>query len=298
MTLLMDRNGNTIMELETANISALPNGWQWPEPVKLLAADGHTDLYGLVFRPTDFSPDQQYPVLNYIVSAPWLSVVPKGSFHNCRGYANRHYFYGAALAELGFIVVLIDSRGTPLRSKAFQDESYGWIPAAANQDDHSSALQQLAARYPYMNMNKVGVFTPNGYRSGLHNFLERQDIYSVCVVINLMDNRLISGAIEGDKYEGCEGPAADRRYPEQLVENLQGKLLLMHPTSSMVSVFYPPAATFRVIEALQKANKDFDMLVVPSLCTGYLMRRAWDYLVEHLQDREPPTAFELGEVSL
>lgn len=113
-----------------------------------------------------------------------------------------------------------------------------------------------------------------------------------------MDNRLISGAIEGDKYEGCEGPAADRRYPEQLVENLQGKLLLMHPTSSMVSVFYPPAATFRVIEALQKANKDFDMLVVPSLCTGYLMRRAWDYLVEHLQDREPPTAFELGEVSL
>ena len=300
ISLLIDREGKEVMKLETANISSLPDGWQWPEPVKLRAGDGKTDIYGLLFRPSDFSPNTCYPVINYIVSSPKLSVVPKGSFHNSRGYIDRHYFYGAALAELGFIVVLIDSRGTPLRSKAFQDESYGWIPSSANKMDHMKGLQQLAKRYPFMDINRVGIFT-NGYRSGLQNFLENQELYKVCVVMSQFDSRLMGSTIDGDKWEGCEGPSNDKRYPEQLVNDMQGKLLLMHAMTSLLSASYPPAATFRVIDSLQKANKNFDMLIVSDggyLYTSYMMRRAWDYLVQHLQHIPPPKEFKLKEVNV
>lgn len=299
VSLLIDREGNDILPLEEADISVLPTGWQWPEPLKMLAADGKTDIYGLLFRPSNFCPDEQYPVINYVVSIPSLAVVPKGSFHSSSGYV-RHYFFGASLAELGFIVVFIDSRGTPLRSKAFQDESYGWMPSSANKEDHLGGLKQLAARYPFMDMNRVGVFTNNGFCSALHHFLSCQDIYKVCVALSVLDTRLISSTIEGDKWEGCDGPIKDARYPEDLVENLQGKLMLMHAITSIVSPAYPPTAAFRVVDALQKANKDFEMLMVPDggfMCTSYMFRRGWDYLVKHLLGVEPPKEFRLENIS-
>ena len=239
-------------------------------------------------------------MINGSNSRPKLSVVPKGSFHTSRGYADRHYFYGAALAELGFIVLVLDSRGTPLRSKAFQDESYGWIPSSANTEDHASAIQQLVQRYPYMDLNRVGICC-QAYRSGLQNFLERQDLYKVGVQMNLLDNRLIGCTIEGDNFEGVDGPSDDKCYPEQLVDNLSGKLLLMTAMSSYLASTYPPAGTFRVIDALHKANKDFDMLIVPDGglgCTNYMFRRAWDYLVKYLQGVESPKEFELADVSM
>ena len=302
-SLLIDHQGRTILEVESADISALPDNWQWPEPVKLLAADGKTDIYGLLFRPSDFSPDKSYPIINFINSGPWLSVVPKGSFHTSRGYADRHYFYSAAMAELGFIVLNLDSRGSPLRSKAFLDESYGWIPASANTDDHAGAIQQLVQRYPYMDINRVGICSQL-YRSGLQNFLERQDLYKVCVQMSLLDNRLIGCTVEGDKWEGINGPNGNtHRYPEELVSQLKGKLMLMHTITSAVSTTYPSAATFRVVEALQKANKAFEMLMVPGSpsglpCSGYMTRRGWDFLVKHLQDVTPPAEFELIDIKM
>ena len=87
----------------------------------MTAADNKTAIYGVLFRPSNFSENAKYPVINMIVGGPWLSAVPRGSFHNSRGYIDRYYFQGAALAELGFMVVVIDSRGTPSRNKAFQD---------------------------------------------------------------------------------------------------------------------------------------------------------------------------------
>ena len=282
----------------------MPDNWQWPEPVKLLAADGKTDIYGLLFRPSDFSPDKSYPVINFINSGPWLSVVPKGSFHTSRGYADRHYFYSAAMAELGFIVLNLDSRGSPLRSKAFLDESYGWIAASANTDDHAGAIQQLTQRYPYMDINRVGI-CGQGYCSGLQNFLERQDLYKVCAEMALLDNRLIGCTIEGDKWEGINGPDNNtHRYPEELASQLKGKLILMHVTTSMLSAAYPSTAAFRVIEALQKANKTFEMLMVPGsssdspYCNSYMTRRGWDFLVKHLLKATPPNEFELTDVAL
>lgn len=298
-TELFDRQGNHLLQLDVADVSSLPDGWTWPEPVEMDSADGITKIYGVIFRPSHFSVDVSYPIINYIVSSPWLSVVPKGSFHNSR-YADRHYFFGAALAELGFVVVLIDGRGTPLRSKLFQDESYGWIPSSANQDDHVFAIRQLSSRYPYMDLDRVGVFA-QGYRSGLQSFLERQDFYKVCVSMSVLDNRLMSCSVEGDKFEGRNGPQDDKLYPEDLVSGLKGKLFLMHAMNSVLSPAYPPSAMFRIVESLKKNDKKFDMLVVPDggiACTSYMFRRAWDFLVTHLQDSTPPKEFNLTDVHM
>lgn len=297
-SLLFNAEGERLLELETADISGLPAGWQWPEPVKLLAADGHTDIYGVVFRPSNFCADKQYPVINMIVGGPWFASVPHGSFHTSRGYADRYYFQGAALAELGFIVVVIDSRGTPLRDKAFQDTCYGWIPSSANTEDHRAALEQLASRYPEMDLNRVGVFSPTGYQGGIQNLLECPDLYQTGVINLFQDSRLIGCTIEGDKYHGVDGPSADKRYPEQLAENWQGKLLLIHAMYGVCVPCYPPAGTLRLVDALRKANKDFDLLMLPhaeGVMGSYEMRRAWDYLVRHLQGVEPPKEFLLGQ---
>jgi dipeptidyl-peptidase-4 len=300
VSVLLNRDGKEILELETTDLSRLPTGWQWPEPFTVKSADRETDLYGAVFRPSDFSPDKQYPVLNYLVSGPWIYVTPKSSFHSAQcGHSMRHYLYASALAELGFIVMLLDGRGTPLRSKAFQDESYGWIPASGNTDDHAYAIDQLVERFPYMDKNNIGIFS-SAYRSGLQNFMERQDLYKACVQMLCLDDRL-NGAFIGEKYEGLVHSDKAKHYPEDLVENLRGKLMLMDSISSSVSTAYPPAATFRIVEALQRANKDFEMLVLPHGgfgCNSYMFRRAFDFLTENLLGETPPKEFSFDDVNM
>lgn len=304
VSVLIDRAGNIILTLEKASFTDVFESWYPPKPVQVLAADGKTNLYGVLFYPSNFSPDKQYPIINMINGAPWLTAVPKASFRSAKVYSDLFFFYCSALAELGFIVLILDSRGTPLRSKSFQDESYGWIPSAANTDDHAGAIAQLTKRYSYMDNERVGIFTVTGYRSALQNFLERQDIYQVCVQMNLMDNRLISCTNEGDKYEGRRGTSAGKCYPEQLVENLCGKLLLLVSLKSAHhSPAYPAAATLRVIDALQKANKDFDQVIVGTggrarSVTSYQYRRAFDYLVKHLQGEQPPKEFSFQTLEL
>ncbi|WP_417466195.1 DPP IV N-terminal domain-containing protein [Kordiimonas sp.] len=303
VSLLIDRNGTEILTLEETDMSALPEDWCPPKPVELLAADGKTDLYGALFYPSGFTTDKQYPVINMINGGPWLPAVPKASFNSALVYADMFYFYCSAMAELGFIVLVLDSRGTPLRSKSFQDESYGWIPSAGNTGDHAGAIEQLTERYPYMDADRVGIFTVTGYRSALQNFLERQDLYKVCVQMNLMDNRLIGGTIEGEKYEGVDGPTADKLYPEQLVDNLRGKLLLITSLYSSNSAAYPAAGILRVVDALQKANKDFDQVIVGTggrgrTVSAYQYRRAFDYLVTHLLGAEPPKEFSFDVLEM
>ena len=301
VTVLLNRDGDILQELETADVSGLPDGWHWPEPVQMKAADGKTDIYGALFRPSGFTEDKQYPVINLIVGGPWLSAIPKGSFHNSRGYADRYYFQGAALAELGFIVVIIDSRGTPLRDKTFHDACYGWIPSSASTEDHRSGLEQLAARYPEMDISRVGVFSPTGYQGGLQNLMEAPDFYKVGVINMLQDSRFVGCTVEGDKYQGVNGPGKDKCFPEQLAEQWEGKLLLMHSLYGPLFNAYPPTPTLRMVDALRNANKDFDLLLVPNtnlpVMGSYEVRRAWDYLVRHLQNVEPPKEFKLGEFS-
>jgi len=283
--LLLNRAGEIVLQLETTDISKLPTGWQWPESVKMTAADGHTDIYGVLFRPSDFDEAKQYPVINMIVSGPWLAAVPHGSFHNSRSYADLYYFQGTALAELGYMVVVIDSRGTPLRSKAFQDESYGWIPSSANTDDHLSAIEQLAQRYPSMDVNRVAIFGPSGYQSSIQNLMECPDFYKVGVINMLQDSRLIGCTAEADKFHGIDGPAEGQCFPEELVDDFKSNLLLFHPLGGPYAEGYIVAAPFRLVEALREANKNVDLLMIPTraLAGGeYEMRRTWEYLLKYL----------------
>lgn len=290
---LVNRQGEMILELEAADVSALPSNWQWPEPVKLVGADDSTDIYGLVFRPSDFSPEASYPILSFTPSvSPDFPIVPKGAFG--RGInAGYDYYVAAALAELGFIVIMVDTRGSSFRSKAFKDVSYGWIESACNFDDLIASTQQLAKRYSYMDLNRVGILTCLGGPGGLQGLLQHPDFYKVGISHQLHDSRLMSASLWGEMYEGISGPDSDRQYPEEMVNNLRGKLLLI---GGMLDPVTPPAAIFRVVEALQKGNKDFDLLLLPNLehdISGYVLRRMWDYLVRNLLGAEPPREFRL-----
>lgn len=292
VSILLDRTGKAILELETTDISRLPDDWQWPEPVKTLAADGKTDIYGLMFKPSDFSPDQSYPVVSHVFNVPDAPFVAKGSFEHSL-FLNWCYLDAAALAELGFIVVQVDGRGTPWRSKAFQDESYGSYQAASNLDDHVAGIKQLAESYPCMDVSRVGIYSCIGTDGVVMGMLKYPNFYKVGVNGDcLHDTRLESAQLVGDMYEGVSGSMSQPL--EEQVGSLKGKLLLIH---GMLNNMAPPAATFRLIDALMAANKDFDMLLPPKmghdLIPDYLMRRAWDYLVEHLMGAEPPKQFHL-----
>ena len=293
VSFLVDQQGGVLLELEVADVSALPDNWQWPEPCKLLAADDRTDIYGVVFRPSNFSSKTSYPILTLASSpSPDFPIVPKGSF--CNGIASGYdYFMAAALAELGFVVLIIDTRGASYRCKAFKDESYGWVESACNFEDLIAGTQQIARRYCYMDLNRVGIVTTSGGPGGLQGLLQHPDFYKVGISHMLHDCRLMSAPMWGEMYEGILDSNTDRQYPEEMVEKLQGKLLLI---DGMLDTVTPPSGIFRVVEALQKANKDFDLLLLPNLehdISSYVVRRIWDYLVKFLLGTEPPREFKL-----
>ena len=287
---LLNREGEKILDLEIPDNSGLPKNWQWPEPVKMKAADGKTDIYGVLYRPSDFSPDKSYPIIDQSFIGYPYPIAVKGSIANSFLFG-MFYYEAAALAELGFVVVQIDGRGSRYRGKAFRDESYGWINSASHIDDHVAGIKQLAERFPYMDLEHVGIC---GLRMGgngvLEGLLKHPDFYKVGTATQLYDTRVM-GANWGDFDEGAV-PSLNQKHPEELVHHLKGKMLLMVGLQDYV----PPAVTFRLVEALQRANKDFDLVVEPNWgysASTYQIRRAWDYLVQHLKGEEPPKEFKL-----
>ena len=289
VSLLLDRGGNECLMLETADVSGLPDNWQWPEPVMLKAADGSTPISGVVFRPSDFDPNQSYPVLDG--SFAYVSAI--GSFSN--GHTgNMIYLQAAAYAELGFIVVLIHNRGKDgLRDRAFSEYQSPNFPeppllsVRSPKTDCVAGIQQLAQRYPYMDLKRVGVIEFCSQPNALAGMLVHPDFYTVGVsTFSCADSRVFNA-------HGRLPVADDQHHYEDLAVHLQGKLLI---TTGMMEWVMPVATTFRLIEALQKANKRFDMLILPNLCHGYnsyVIQRCWDYVVEHLQGCTPPKDFVL-----
>jgi dipeptidyl-peptidase 4 len=284
-TYLIDRDGKKLMDLETATIS-VPKGWQWPEPVKMLAADGKTDIYGVIYRPSNFSPDKSYPVINHVQNDYYLT--QKGSFN--QGPQPMSFFDSAALAELGFIVVQIDGRGTEHRGKAFYEHAYRHPNKLDDQDDHVAGIKQLARRYPYMDLDRVGIISTLYGSGGAYGVLAYPDFYKVGVNGGLvMDSRSHFFASK-EKFYGPEGPHSSHKQLEDLAGNLKGKLLLIaHP------IGFP--THLRLTHALKKANKDYEMIVElrgnAGVLTRYTLRRTWDYLVRNLQGNEPPKGFKL-----
>jgi dipeptidyl-peptidase 4 len=286
LSYVIDRDGRKVMDLEEADLS-LPDGWQWPEPVMMKAADGKTDICGVIYRPPHFSPDQSYPILDDTLLGHGMPIVPKSSF---RPATDLFFYQAAALAQLGFIVVQIDGRGTGYRDKVFKEAGYGH-PDYELIEDHVAGIRQLADRYSYMDINRVGIVGQAvGGNGVLRGMLEHPDFYRVGVCGQIFDHRVMFHYY-GDVFEG---PLQNSQgtHLEALASNLKGKLLML---VSLVS-FLPAASSLRMVEALNRANKDFEQVVEPNGgygATPYQIRRSWDFLVRHLLGEEPPVDFDM-----
>jgi dipeptidyl aminopeptidase/acylaminoacyl peptidase len=287
-TVIRDRTGKLITTLETADTSNMPKWWRWPTPARFVAADGKTEISGVVFRPSDYDSHQRYPVIDYIYGGPQVSYVPKA-------FDDLTYLDPASIAELGFVVVIVDGRGTTQRSRAFHTESYGRVETASNVEDHIAAVRQLAERDPAIDASRVGItgFSGGGYMTA-SAMLRFPDFYKVGIAGSGNHDQRLFWNTWGERYEGY--PVQDR-YAQQAnqtyANNLKGKLLLIH---GLLDTGVHPSNVFQLEQALVDANKDFDMLLFPRDhhdMPGYGTRRLWDYFVTNLAGETPPREFKL-----
>ena len=298
VTVLRDRDGGQVMVLEEADMSALQaSGWQPPMPFSVKARDGDTDLHGLLFRPSNFDPNQKYPVVNYQYPGPQSGSVGSRSFRSSHRDLQ-------AIAELGFVVIELDAMGTPNRSKTFHEAYYGNM-GDNGLPDQMGGITQLAERHEWIDAETVGIFGHSGGGFGAADAIMRYPgFYDVAVSqAGNHDNRNYEDDW-GEKWQGLleVNPDGTTNYDNQanqlLAENLEGKLLIAHGT---LDTNVPPSNTMLVVNALIEANKDFDLLLLPNRGHGfgnepYMMRRRWDYFVRHLLGAEPPQGYEIGKL--
>jgi dipeptidyl-peptidase 4 len=275
-------DGKLVCEVERAESSALhKTGWRAPERFVAKGRDGTTDIFGIIIRPTNFNPRKKYPVIENIYAGPHGSFVPK-DFRTI-GTMNE-------LAELGFIIVQIDGMGTSHRSKAFQDVSWKNL-GDSGFPDRILWLKAAAKTRPWMDLSRVGIYGGSaGGQSSTRAMLAHGDFYKAAVSdCGCHDNRM-------DKIwwnEQWMGWPIGAHYEEQSnvtqAKNLQGKLLLI---VGELDRNVDPSSTMQVVNALIKADKDFDLLVVPGGGHGiaespYGKRRRADFFVRHLLGVEP-----------
>ncbi|PZQ94936.1 MAG: hypothetical protein DI533_20730 [Cereibacter sphaeroides] len=280
--LLRRADGELIRTLETADISALKSGgFTPPENFSALAADGRTKLYGTLYRPSDFDPMRSYPIIDSIYPGPQISRVWK----NFSGATFDDPFSAQALAELGFIVIAMDGRGTPHRSREFYDQSYGRLGEAGNLDDHIAVIRQLAGRHPYIDIDRVGIWgaSGGGYATA-HAMLTRPEFFKVGVAASgNHDQRGYSdgwgetynGPLDGRKYDAASNP--------KFAENLKGHLLIIH---GEMDDNVNPALAMQLSEALVDSGKAFDMFIVPNgghrvYRSEYSRNLTWNYFLNH-----------------
>jgi dipeptidyl aminopeptidase/acylaminoacyl peptidase len=293
---LRDMNGKLITTLENEDVSRLKaTGWQPPKPITVKAHDGVTDLYGLMFTPTHLDPNKKYPVVDYIYPGPQGGSVGSWSFIASRGD-------NQSLAELGFVVVLIEGTCNPLRSKSFHDMCYGQM-SVNTLPDQVTGIRQLAEKYSFIDTSRIGIWghSGGGFATAAAMF-RYPDFFKVGISESgNHDNRNYEDDW-GERYIGLLKiePDGISNYEPQANEiyakNLKGKLLLAH---GLMDDNVPPSNTMLVVEALEKANKDFDLIVFPNSRHGYgpysmyMMRRRWDYFVTNLLGATHPKEYEL-----
>lgn len=281
-------NPKVDMKLQQADITDLLNtGWKAPEVFSAKGRDGKTDIWGIIVRPTTFDPNRSYPIIEYIYAGPHDSFVPK----NFQPY----YWSMTALAELGFIVVQIDGMGTSNRSKAFHDVCWKNLKDAGF-PDRKLWMKAAAAKYPYMNIEKVGIHgTSAGGQNAGAALVFNSDFYDVAVAScgchdNRMDkmwwNEQWMGYPIGPEYEACSNTAN----AAQMGGNL---MLILGELDDNVD----PASTMQFADALIKANKNFELVTIPGMghSSGgdYGERKRRDYFVQHLMGVTPPTWDEI-----
>jgi dipeptidyl aminopeptidase/acylaminoacyl peptidase len=285
------RDGSQVRVLEQSDVAELQkNGWKFAEPFHGKAADGTTDLYGLIWRPSNFDPSKKYPIVEMVYTGPQGFFVPKTFSAALRVQQQ-------TIAELGFITVMVDGRGTTGRSQTFHEFSYRNLGGSF--EDHVAMIKRIAAQYPYMDIDRVGIYgtSAGGYGSA-HAMLAFPDFYKVGVSISGDHDARLDKAWWNELYQGYP---IGTDYAEQsnvtMASRLKGHLLLVHgDIDDNVHV----VETMRFADALMKANKNFDMLIVPNMYHGeggnlYLVRRRWDYFVQNLLGVTPPPGYEIHE---
>lgn len=294
-TVLKKSSGHRIADVETTDISKLQSaGFRMPEPFEVVSADGTSRLFGVILLPSNFDPSKRYAVIDSVYPGPQITRVQYDFAQSVFDPMG-----ASALAELGFVVVALDARGTPLRSKAFLDHSYGKLAKASDLDDHVTALRQLARTRPWMDLDRVGVAgqSGGGYAAA-RAMLEHADFYKVGVASAGNHDPRGYLSVWGETYIG---PDDGRNYIDaanaSLAVNLSGDLLLIHgETDHNVH----PSQTMRLVDALVQANRDFDLLILPNVGHGFLLgsyatRRQWDYFVRHLMDAQPPLDYRIAD---
>ncbi len=273
------RDGKLICELERANISRLGKaGWQTPERFVAKGRDGVTDIYGVIFRPMNFDPKKKYPVVENIYAGPQDSFAPK---------AFKPFYGQQEIAELGFIVVQMDGMGTSNRSKKFHDVCWKNL-ADAGFPDRVLWIKAAAAMHKEMDLSRVGIYGGSaGGQDAMRALLDHGDFYKVAVAdCGCHDNRM-DKIWWNEQWLGW--PMDDSYARSSNVDDawkLQGKLLLM---VGELDHNVDPASTMQVVNALEKAGKNFEMLVITgsdhgSAETPYGKRRRADFLVRNLLD--------------
>lgn len=288
-------DGKLVCKLEEADISELKKtGWQPPEVFVAKGRDGKTDIWGIIVRPRHLEPRKKYPVLESIYNGPQGAYVPK-SFRAGLGAVRRD----AAFTDQGFIVVQSDAMGTAFRSKAFHDVCWHNLKDAGF-PDRIAWIKAAAAKYPYLDLTRVGIFgTSAGGQNAAAAVLWHPDFYK-CAVANsgCHDNRL-DKASWNEQWMGYMPPdkiwqpGPDNWYSQNSnIDNaakLGGKLFLI---VGEMDDNVPPESTMRFVDALIKARKDFDLLVVPGANHGaaspVTQRRTVDFFVHNLLGKEPP----------
>jgi dipeptidyl-peptidase 4 len=297
VVVLRDRDGKLVMPIEKADISKLlASGWKPPIPFSVKARDGKTDLYGMLFRPTNFDPTKKYPIINNAYPGPQSGSVGGRSFAAARGDKQ-------ALAELGFVVVSIDGMGTPGRSKAFHDAYYGAMGRDNTLPDQVAGMKELAQKYPWIDIDRAAMWGHSGGGFIAADAMFRYpDFFKVGISESGNHDQRAYEDDWGERYQGLlerndKGPDSyDVEANQTVAKDLKGHLLLAH---GMMDGNVPPYNTLVVVDALIKANKDFDLLLFPHQAHGYgvdssyMMRRRWDYFVKWLLGAEPPREFKM-----
>ncbi len=281
-------DGREVVVLEEPGTEALEAlGWRPPERFRAIAADGQTPIYGLLWRPHEFDPQRRYPIIEHTYPGP----------QNYRAepvFDAMHHGEPEAYAALGFAVVAVDGRGTAARGKAFHDHSYGDLGNAGALDDHVAAIRQLGHRHPWLDTTRVGITGQSaGAFAAARALLMYPDFYRVAVATSGNHDNAVNLAMWAEHYHGDVSAEGKRAISNaSLAENLRGKLLLIH---GELDDNAHPYMTMRLVDALIKADKDFELIIIPGAEHAligrqhYFLRRTWDYFVRHLHGSEPPT---------
>ncbi len=282
-------DGKELMPLEKADISRLiANGWRAPEVFCAPGRDGKTPMWGIIQRPSNFDPSKKYPVIEYIYQGPGDQYVPK-TFYPC-------YYWTVPLAELGFIVVMSDGMSTSFRSREFENICYKNLKDAGI-PDHMAWLRAAAEKYPEIDIDNVGIYGCSaGGQESTNAVLLHPDFYKAAYsACGCHDNRM-------DKIWWNElwmGYPVDKSYEE--CSNVANAHLLERPLMLVVGEMddnVDPASTMQVVDALIKANKDFELVVVPgarhTMGEAFGDHKRYDFFVRHLMGKTPPAWHEIN----